>query len=98
MSCVFGMTKRKRRLIPGSVADSSGYHIPPKPGSDFGPWNCSRWETFELLALYPMEKLIGACNLYIRTRLLSMSHCFGTLKIVLSKRRVYGVDVVSSVV
>ena len=28
--------------IPGSVADSSGCHIPPKPGSDLGPWNCSR--------------------------------------------------------
>ena len=23
--------------IPGSVADSSGYYIPPKPGSDLGP-------------------------------------------------------------
>ena len=28
--------------IPGSVADSSSCHIPPKPGSDLGPWNCSR--------------------------------------------------------
>ena len=28
--------------FPGSVADSSGYHNPPKPGSDLGPWNCSR--------------------------------------------------------
>ena len=28
--------------IPGSVADSSGCHIPPKPGSALGPWNCSR--------------------------------------------------------
>ena len=28
--------------IPGSVADSSGCHIPPKHGSDLGPWNCSR--------------------------------------------------------
>ena len=28
--------------IPGSVADSSGCHIPPKPGSDLGPWNCNR--------------------------------------------------------
>ena len=28
--------------IPGSVADSSGCHIPPKPGSDLGLWNCSR--------------------------------------------------------
>ena len=27
--------------IPESVADSSGCHIPPKPGSDLGPWNCS---------------------------------------------------------
>ena len=24
--------------IPGSVADSSGCHIPPKPGCDLGPW------------------------------------------------------------
>ena len=36
--------------IPRSVADSSGYHI-PKPGSDLGPWNCSRWKTYEFLAL-----------------------------------------------
>ena len=28
--------------IPESVADSSGCCIPPKPGSDLGPWNCSR--------------------------------------------------------
>ena len=28
--------------IPGSVADSSGCSIPLKPGSDLGPWNCSR--------------------------------------------------------
>ena len=28
--------------ISGSVAYSSGCHIPPKPGSDLGPWNCSR--------------------------------------------------------
>ena len=28
--------------IPESVADSSGCHIPPKPGSDLGPWNCRR--------------------------------------------------------
>ena len=28
--------------ITGSVADSSGYHIPPKPGSDLELWNCSR--------------------------------------------------------
>ena len=27
--------------IPRSVADSSGYYIPPKPGSDLGQWNCS---------------------------------------------------------
>ena len=26
-------------------------HIPPKPGSDLGPWNCSRWDTFGFLAL-----------------------------------------------
>ena len=26
--------------IPGSVADSSGCDIPPKTGSDEGPWNC----------------------------------------------------------
>ena len=29
--------------IPGSVADSSGCHIPPTPGSDLGPWNFSRY-------------------------------------------------------
>ena len=28
--------------IPESVADSNGCYIPPKPGSDLGPWNCSR--------------------------------------------------------
>ena len=28
--------------IPGSVADSRGCHIPTKPASDLGPWNCSR--------------------------------------------------------
>ena len=28
--------------IPGSVADSRGYHIPPMPDSDLGPWVCSR--------------------------------------------------------
>ena len=28
--------------IPGSVVDLSGYHFPPKPGSDLGPWNCNR--------------------------------------------------------
>ena len=27
---------------PGSVADSSGYHILQKPGSNLGPWNCNR--------------------------------------------------------
>ena len=37
--------------IPGSVANSSGCHIPPKPGSDLGPWNCIRWDTFDFLAL-----------------------------------------------
>ena len=26
--------------IPGTIADSSG--LSPKPGSDLGPWNCSR--------------------------------------------------------
>ena len=26
---------------PGSVADSSGHHIIPKPGSDPAPWNYS---------------------------------------------------------
>ena len=25
--------------ITGSIADSSGYHIPPKPEYDLGPWN-----------------------------------------------------------
>ena len=25
-----------------SVADLSGYHIPPKPDSDLGPLNCGR--------------------------------------------------------
>ena len=28
--------------IPGSVADSRGCRIPPKPGSDLGPSNCSK--------------------------------------------------------
>ena len=28
--------------ITESVADSSDCHIPPKPGSDLGLWNCSR--------------------------------------------------------
>ena len=28
--------------IPGTVADSSVCHIPPKSGSDLSPWNCSR--------------------------------------------------------
>ena len=43
--------------IPGSVADSSSHHSPPKPGSNSGPWNCSRWDMFlKLLALWPMEK------------------------------------------
>ena len=32
--------------IPGSIADFSGHYITPKPGSDLGPWNCSRCETF----------------------------------------------------
>ena len=37
--------------LTGSVADSSGCHIPPKPRSDLGPWNCSRLDTFDFLAL-----------------------------------------------
>ena len=37
--------------IRGPVADSSGCHVPLKPGSDLGLWNCSRWDTFEYLAL-----------------------------------------------
>ena len=30
------------KKISGSVADSSDCYSPPKPGSDLGPWNCSR--------------------------------------------------------
>ena len=37
--------------IPGSVADSSDCYIPPKPGSDLGPWKCSKCGTFDFLAL-----------------------------------------------
>ena len=38
---VFGSAEEDMK-IPGSVADSSGCHIPLKPKSDLGPWNCSR--------------------------------------------------------
>ena len=35
-------TNEEGMKIQGSVADSRGCHIPPKPGSDLGPWNYSR--------------------------------------------------------
>ena len=44
-------SSEEEMIIRGSVADSSDCHIPPKPRSDLGPWNCSRGGIFDFLAL-----------------------------------------------
>ena len=56
--------------IQGSVADSSGRHIIPKPRSDLGPWNCttSRKRAYKILTPFKphfyMVKL-GFTGVYI---------------------------------